>query len=110
MRLLGGDEMTASGGEHVSPPMPGGDQEQDGNKNRMGRKEKRYLAIRETKRPRDLRRQVVASGAGENPEHACGDGALFVPPPSAVMKIQLGIHFWLHGFGDDRALTKTGRV
>ena len=69
MRLLRGDEMTARGGERVGPPVPGGDEQQDGNKNRVRGKEKRYLAVGETKHPRDSRRQIVAGGTGQNPEH-----------------------------------------
>ena len=83
MRLLRGDKMTASGGERVGPPMPGGDKQQDGNKNRVRGKKKRYLAVGETKRPRDSRRQIVASGTGQNPEHRAEKEPCSFLPPSA---------------------------
>ena len=69
MRLLRGEEMTASGGQRVGPPVPGGDEQQNGNEDRVRGKEKRYLAVGKTQHPGDSRRQVVASGTGQNPEH-----------------------------------------
>jgi hypothetical protein len=94
MRLLRGDEMTAHGGENVGPPMPGGDEQQNGNQNRVGRKEERYLAVGETKRPRNLRCQIVANTAGQNPEHrAAKEPGSFLPPGTGV-EFLFGVHFW----------------
>src|SRR5436190_21519634 len=95
MHLLCRDEMTASGGERVSPPMPGGDEQQDGNKHRVGWEKKRYLAVGETKLPRDSRRQIVASGTGQNPEHRAEREFCSFLPPGAGVEFQFGIHFSL---------------
>ena len=40
--------MTASGGQRVGPPVPGGDEQQNGNKDRVRRKEEGDLAVGET--------------------------------------------------------------
>lgn len=97
MSLLRGDEVTASGGERVGPPMPGGDEQQNGNKDRVGREKERYLAVGEAKGPRDSRRQIVASGTGENPEHRAEKERCSFLSPGAGMEFQFGIHFSLHG-------------
>ena len=43
--LLRGEVVTASGGQRVGPPVPGGDEQQDGNEDRVRRKEQGYLAV-----------------------------------------------------------------
>ena len=68
-RLLRGDEMTAGGGQRVGPPVPGGDEQQNGDEDRVRRKEERDLAVGKTEHPGDPRRQVVASAGGQNREH-----------------------------------------
>ena len=72
VRLLGRQEMSAGGGEHVGPPVPGGDEQQDGEQNRVRRKEERDLAVGEAKRPGDLRGDVIADGARQDAATACG--------------------------------------
>ena len=73
MLLLRGEVVTASGGQRVGPPVPGRDEQQDGNEDRVRRKEKRYLAVGKTQRPGGPRRQVVLTRIqttvrGENPD------------------------------------------
>jgi hypothetical protein len=60
MRLLRGEEMTAGSGQHIGPPVPRGDKQQNGNEDRVRGEEKRYLAVGKTQHPGGLRRQVVA--------------------------------------------------
>ena len=43
MLLLRGEVVTASGGQRERPPLASGDEKQNGNENRVRRKEKRYL-------------------------------------------------------------------
>ena len=78
MRLLGRQKMSARGGEYVGPPLPGGDEQQDGNKNRVRGKKERDFAVGETKRPGDLRGDVIANGARQDVAHRaekCPGGA-----------------------------------
>src|SRR6476646_10849140 len=58
--------MSAGGGEHVSPPVPSGNHQQNGNKNRVRGKKERDFAVGETKGPGDLRGDVIADGAGQD--------------------------------------------
>jgi hypothetical protein len=66
LRLLGGDKMRARGGQRVGPPVPRGDQQQDGNKGRVRGEEEGDFAVGETEGPRDPRGDVIASGAGQD--------------------------------------------
>ena len=54
--------MSARGGECVGPPLPSGDEQQNGNKNRVRGKKERDFAVGETKGPGDLRGDVIANG------------------------------------------------
>ena len=77
-RLLGRQEMSADGGEYVGPPVPGGDEQQDAEQNRVRGKEERDLAVGERQRPCDLRGSVVADGARQDVAHRaerCPGGA-----------------------------------
>ena len=58
--------MSARGCESICPPLPGGNEQQNGNENRVRRKKERDLAVGETKRPGDLRGDVIANGAGQD--------------------------------------------
>ena len=48
LRLLGRQKMRAGGGEYVGPPVPGGDEQQDAEQNRVRGKKERDLAVGET--------------------------------------------------------------
>ena len=61
VRLLRGEVVTASGGQRVGPPVPRGDEQQNGNEDRVRRKEQRDLAVGKRQHPRGSRRQIVAS-------------------------------------------------
>ena len=52
MRLLRGEEVTASGGQRIGPPVPGGDEQQNGDEDRVRRKEEGDLAVGKTSAPR----------------------------------------------------------
>jgi hypothetical protein len=82
MLLLRSEVMTASGGQRVGPPVPSGDEKQNGNENRVRRKEKRDLAVRKTQHPGDARRQVVASSTGQNPDYRAERGLRLLNRPS----------------------------
>ncbi len=69
MRLLRGEVVTANGGQRVGPPVPGGDEQQNGNEDRVRRKEKGYLAVGKSQHPGGSRRQIIASTAGQNLEY-----------------------------------------
>src|SRR5947207_15744396 len=97
MRLLCRDEMTAGGGERVSPPMPGGDEQQAGSKNRVGWEKERYLAVGETERPRESRRQIVTCGDGQNPEYREEKEPCSFLPPGVSVEFRFGIHFSCRG-------------
>ena len=58
--LLRGDEVSASRGQYVCPPMPGRHEQQHGDENRVRRKEQRDLAVGEAQQPGQSRRQVIA--------------------------------------------------
>jgi hypothetical protein len=75
MGLLRGEKVAANGGEGIGPPVPGGDEQQDRNKDRVRREKKRNLAVRETKRPGNLRGQIVAGATEQNPKRSTGKGA-----------------------------------
>ena len=66
MRLLSRQKMSARGGECIGPPLPGGDEQQNGNKNRVRGKKERDFAVGETKGPGDLRGDVIANGARQD--------------------------------------------
>ena len=89
MLLLRGEVVTARGGQHVGPPVPSGDEKQNGNENRVRRKEKRYLAVRKTQHPGDARRQVVASSTGQNPDYRAERGLRLLNRPSGSFGIQV---------------------
>ena len=79
-RLLGRQEMSAGGREHVGPPVPGGDEQQDGKEDRVRGKKEGDLAVGETKRPGDLRGDVIADGARQDAATPCGAvPAVFLP-------------------------------
>src|SRR5436190_3751818 len=61
--------MSAGGGEYIGPPVPNGDNEQDANQNRVRGKKEGDFAVRESKRPGDLRGDVIANGARQNVAH-----------------------------------------
>ncbi len=84
MLLLRGEVVTASGGQRVGPPVPSGDEKQNGNENRVRRKEKRYLAVRKTQHPGDARRQVVASSTGQNLDYRAERGLRLLNRPSGI--------------------------
>ena len=65
-RLLRRQKMRAGGGEHVGPPVPRGDEQQDGEENRLRGKKERDLAVGECQRPGDLRGDVIAEGARQD--------------------------------------------
>ena len=70
--------MSAGGGEDVGPPVPSGDEQQDGKKNRVRGKKERDFAVGETKGPGDLRGDVIADGARQDAGHRaekCRGGA-----------------------------------
>ena len=78
VRLLGSQEMSADGREQVGPPVPGGDEQQDGEQNRVRGEEEGDFAVGEAKRPGHLRGDVVADGARQDaPQRAerCPGGA-----------------------------------
>src|SRR6185503_19941998 len=58
--------MSARGSECICPPLPGGDEQQNGNKNRVRGEKERDFAVGETKGPGDLRGDVIANGAGQD--------------------------------------------
>jgi hypothetical protein len=60
--------MSAGGGEHVGPPVPGGDEQQDAEQNRLRGKEERDFAVGEGQRPGDLRGDVIADRARQDAE------------------------------------------
>ena len=67
--LLRGEVVSASGGQRVSPPVPGGDEQQNGNEDGVRRKEQGDLAVGKSQRPGGSRRQVIAGTGGQNPEY-----------------------------------------
>ena len=69
LRLLGRHKMSTGGGEHVGPPVPNGDEQQDAEQNRVRRKKERDLAVGERQRPGDLRGDVIADGARQDEPH-----------------------------------------
>ena len=83
-RLLGRQKMSARGGEHVGPPVPGGDEQQDGKQDRVRRKKEGDFAVGETKGPGDLRGDVIANGAGQDASTRCGEMPRSVPLRSGV--------------------------
>ena len=81
VRLLRREEMGAGGRENIEPPLPRRNQQQDGDENGVRWKEERDLAVREAQLPSDARGQIIASGAGQNPD--CGankERRSFLPP------------------------------
>ena len=77
-RLLRRQEMRADGGEDVGPPMPGGDQQQRAEQNRVRRKEEGDFAVGEAQHPGDQRGDEIAAGARQDePQRAerCPGGA-----------------------------------
>ena len=69
VRLLRRQKMSARGGECIGPPLPSGDEQQNGNKNRVRGKKERDFAVGETKGPGDLRGDVIANGGREDEAH-----------------------------------------
>ena len=90
-----GHKMTARGTERVGPPMSRRNEEQYGNKNRMGREKERYLGVGETEGPRDSGGQIIASGTGQNPEHRAEKEPCSFLPQNAGVEFQFGIHIFL---------------
>jgi hypothetical protein len=77
--MLGCQKMNTDSSEDVGPPMPGRDEQQDAKQNCLWRKKERHFAVGETKRPGNLRREVIADGAGQDVSHRaeqCPGGAL----------------------------------
>ena len=66
VRLLGGQKMSAGGGEYVGPPVPSGDEQQDAKQNGLRRKKEGDFAVGERQRPGDLRGDVIAEGARQD--------------------------------------------
>ena len=70
--------MSAGGGQHVGPPVPNRDHQQDANENGVRGKKEGDFAIGESKRPGDLRGDVIADGARQDVAHRaeqCPGGA-----------------------------------
>ena len=95
MLLLRGEVVTASGGQRVGPPVPSGNEQQNGNENRVRRKEKRYLAVRKTQHPGDSRRQVIASTSGQNPDYRAEREPRLLIRLGASVEFQFAIRLYL---------------
>src|SRR3982750_2082909 len=61
--------MSAGGGEHVSPPVPSGNHQQNRNKHRVRGKKERDFAVGETKGPGDLRGDGIEKAGSEDEAH-----------------------------------------
>ena len=72
--------------------MPSGDEQQNGNKNRVRGKKERDFAVGETKGPGDLRGDVIANGGRQDAAHRaekCAGASLwFGVHPSCEFAIQ----------------------
>src|SRR5258708_40007819 len=66
--------MTTDGGEGVGPPVPGGNEQQDRHENSVRGKQERNFGVGETKSPGELRGQIVANAADQNPKHGAAKG------------------------------------
>jgi len=86
-------EMTPSKATSRNPVVPGWDKEQYRNKNRVRGKKERDLAVGETKCPGNLRRNVVADTAEQNPQRCAEGGSCPLKIPSSGAEFQLGIRF-----------------
>ena len=91
MRLLRGEVVTASGGQRVGPPVPGGDEQQNGNEDRVRRKEKGYLAVGKTQHPGGSRRQIIASTSWPESGIPCGERTRLLIRPGVSVEFQFAI-------------------